>query len=237
VKQSNRQQLPLFVHGFNTTFADAARRAAQLAFDLEFQGVPVLYSWPTLESADPRAYAADETTIQVSAYRLGRFLEDILLKTEESDVFLLAHSMGNQALTNAFIQVAEKRPEVKKRVKELILIAPDIDRTVFSEVIAPRLSAAGAGVTMYASSDDLALVSSRLFRKGKARVGDLVDGPFLAQWIETIDASGTDTSLLRHSYFLTNDLFYLINHRQRAEKRYLMRIPAGALWWWRIPRS
>lgn len=235
--KSNKDQLLVFVHGFNTSFADAALRTAQLSYDLKFQGIPVLYSWPTLESPDPRAYAADEATIQISGLRLGNFLDDILSKTGAKEIFLVAHSMGNQALTNAFIQVAGSRSDAKQRIKELILIAPDIDRAVFTEVLAPKLAAMGAPITLYASSDDLALILSRELRKGKVRLGDLLDGPFLAAYMDTIDASGTDTSLLKHSYFMTQDLFYLINYQYRADKRYLVRVPVGNQNMWRIPKK
>jgi hypothetical protein len=37
----------VFVHGFKVPFAEAAERAAQVALDLEFQGVPLVYSWPS----------------------------------------------------------------------------------------------------------------------------------------------------------------------------------------------
>lgn len=232
---SNKDRLLVFVHGFNTSFADAALRTAQLSFDLEFQGVPVLYSWPTLESEDPRAYAADEATIQISGVRLANFLDEILNRTGAKEVFLVAHSMGNQALANAFIQIVDRSANARQRIKELVLIAPDIDRAVFTEVIAPKLASAGAPVTLYASRDDLALVLSRGLRGGKVRLGDLLNGPFLASYIDTIDASGTDTSLAKHSYYMTQDLFYLINYRYRADKRYLVRVPVGDKNMWRIP--
>jgi esterase/lipase superfamily enzyme len=41
LKKSSKNQALLFVHGFNNSFADAARRTAQLAHDLDFKGVPV----------------------------------------------------------------------------------------------------------------------------------------------------------------------------------------------------
>ncbi|MBI4389326.1 MAG: alpha/beta hydrolase, partial [Nitrospinae bacterium] len=34
----------VFVHGFNTVFADVARRVAQVANDLDYHGIPIIYS-------------------------------------------------------------------------------------------------------------------------------------------------------------------------------------------------
>jgi esterase/lipase superfamily enzyme len=35
------------VHGYNNSLEDAARRAAQVAHDIGFQGIPAFYSWPS----------------------------------------------------------------------------------------------------------------------------------------------------------------------------------------------
>ena len=37
----------VFIHGFNVPFEDAIYRTAQLAHDLDFDGAPILYSWPS----------------------------------------------------------------------------------------------------------------------------------------------------------------------------------------------
>jgi hypothetical protein len=52
VKDAPSKDLFVFVHGFNNTFEDAARRAAQMAYDLDFDGTPLLYSWPSQASLD-----------------------------------------------------------------------------------------------------------------------------------------------------------------------------------------
>ena len=50
-------QALLFVHGYNVTFESALYRTAQIAFDLEFDGVPFLFSWPS--KGDFQSYRAD----------------------------------------------------------------------------------------------------------------------------------------------------------------------------------
>ena len=47
IHASEKNSAFLFVHGYNVTFEDAARRTAQMAYDLAFEGVPVFYSWPS----------------------------------------------------------------------------------------------------------------------------------------------------------------------------------------------
>ncbi|MCB1335312.1 MAG: alpha/beta hydrolase, partial [Roseivivax sp.] len=50
VEQSQRKEAFVFIHGYNVSFDKAARRAAQIAYDMSFAGVPILYSWPSADS-------------------------------------------------------------------------------------------------------------------------------------------------------------------------------------------
>jgi len=129
-----------------------------------------------------------------------------------------------------------QKPAVASRLREIILTAPDIDAEVFRRDIAPGLTQA-ASVTLYASSDDLALVASKKVHK-YPRAGDAGSGLVVLKGIETIDATGVDTSFLAHSYFAETrsvlaDIFYLVRESKRADQRFGLR-PAqssnGAYW-------
>jgi esterase/lipase superfamily enzyme len=119
----------------------------------------------------------------------------------------------------------------------VILAAPDIDADVFKRDIAPALTAAGRPITLYASSEDLALVASKAVH-GSPRAGDSGQGLVIVAGIETIDATNIDTSLLGHSYFaetrsVLSDMFYLIRNGQRADQRFGLRsmdTQAGRYW-------
>lgn len=232
LRKSSKNQALLFVHGFNNSFADAARRTGQLAYDLDFKGVPVFYSWPSFGSVD--GYGADTETIKLATAKLGGLIDQILRDTQAAELFLIAHSMGNEALTRAFIDVVAKRPDARRRIKELVLVAPDIDARVFTRELAPKLTAAGAGVTLYAASDDVALRSAKSIRAGFARAGDISDGVVIVDGIETIDATGNDTSFLGHAYFVVRDLYYLINDGSRAAQRKLTAVTHKQGRYWRL---
>ena len=47
LQSGSAPSLLLFVHGYYTSFRDAAFRTAQMAHDLGFQGVPFFFSWPS----------------------------------------------------------------------------------------------------------------------------------------------------------------------------------------------
>ena len=218
----------LFIHGYNVTFRNAARRTAQMAFDLNFKGVPMFYSWPSKGRATLQDYLKDEQSIEWAEASLRKFLEDIFQSTEVQNIYLIAHSMGNRALTGAVNKLLNDRPDFRNRLKEVILAAPDIDADVFKRDIVPELIASCGQVTLYASSRDRALVVSNKVH-GHPRAGDSGQGLIVCKGIETIDATHVDTSLLGHSYYaesrsVLSDMYYLISLDKRADKRFGLRL-------------
>lgn len=235
VRASGNSSAFLFVHGYNVTFADAARRTAQIAYDLAFSGAPVFYSWPS--QGNTAAYTVDEQNVEWAQANLRHFLEDFLTRSDAQSVFLIAHSMGNRALTRALASLLAEKPALARRLTEVILTAPDIDADVFKRDIAPALTASGRPITLYASSGDLALAASKQVH-GYARAGDSGAGLVVIRGIETIDATGMDTSLLGHSYFadsrsVLSDLFNIVRNHQQADQRFGLRrveSPIGRYW-------
>lgn len=200
VRKGSRSEAFIFVHGFNVTFVDALRRTAQMAFDLGFDGAPILYSWPSRGSPSPLGYTADSATVEWSKQILKEFISDFMAKNSAKNVYLIAHSMGNRPLTAALLSLFNEQPSLRARIKEVILAAPDIDAGIFKRDIAPGLVKAGRPVTLYASSSDKALILSKI-PNSVPRAGDSGAGLVVVDGIETIDASNVDTSFLGHSYF------------------------------------
>jgi esterase/lipase superfamily enzyme len=239
VHESPKSSAFLFVHGYNVSFADAARRTAQISYDLGFEGAPVFYSWPSQGTV--AAYTVDEQNIQWAQANLRSFLEDFFIRSDAQNVYLIAHSMGNRALTRAIASLLTDKPELRDRLTEVILAAPDIDADVFKRDIAPALTAAGRPVTLYASSKDLALAASRKVH-GSPRAGDSGQGLVLVEGIETIDATDVDTGFLGHSYFaetksVLSDMFYMLRSGQRADDRFdLRRVDTAAGHYWEFKR-
>lgn len=234
-----KRNVLVFVHGYNTSFEDAARRTAQIAWDVEFPGVPMFYSWPSRGSV--AKYPHDETNVEWAQSNLRGFLRDIALNLNAEGIYLVAHSMGNRALARAFIDVGRELPADKLALfREVILTAPDIDADVFRRDIAPQLVAIGTSVTLYASSKDRALKASRAVH-GKPRAGDSGGDLVVVRGMETVDASDIDTSVigLGHAYVaesrpVLQDLFWLITDHKRAAQRFgleTLRNASGEIYW------
>ncbi len=222
VERSPEKSLLLYVHGYNMTFEKAARIMAQIVRDLDFAGCPVFYSWPSLGTVG--GYTVDETSVKWGEPHLARFLADLSGRSGARRIFLIAHSMGNRALVNAFSLVVRERPLFRPLFRAVVLTAPDIDAELFRRDMASGLVASGARITLYASADDRALkLSNRIH--GSPRAG-YVDGvPLVVPGIETVDVTGIDTTFLGHSYYndsrsVLSDIYYLLSEELSAEDRF-----------------
>ena len=197
----------VFIHGFNVSFASALRRTAQMSYDLTFKGIPMTYSWPS--QGEVGRYMQDETSVQYTVPHLVAFLQTIIEHKGDANLHVLGHSMGTRALTAALKELSYIYPK-QHIFKNVILAAPDIDKDVFRVSLLPYIIKTTEQITLYASSDDSALQLSNSLHNG-GRVGEGGRNIFLYQGLNSIDASGVDTSLLGHSYFaekeiLMNDL-------------------------------
>ena len=221
VKASAADAAFVFVHGYNVSFEDAARRTAQITYDLGFDGAPVFYSWPS--QGRTSAYTVDEQNIEWAQANIQRFLSDFFVNSQSQNVYLIGHSMGTRGLTRVVANLMREQPELKHRLKEVILAAPDIDAEVFKRDIAPAMAQSGKPVTLYASSNDIALKASKAVH-GYPRAGDSGRDLVIVRGVETVDASGVKTDFLGHSYIgnadsVLADLYNLIQHRLRPDQR------------------
>ena len=222
IHASDDKQAFIFVHGYNVSFEDAARRTAQMAYDLQFNGAPIFYSWPSAGTL--AGYPQDEGNIEWTVPNLRGFLKDVIEKTQAERIHLIAHSMGNRALTRVLTEANEYlNSDQLNIIKQIILTAPDIDAEIFKRDIVPKIRAYNSDVTLYVSSKDKALEASKQI-KGYNRAGDSEEGIVLVDGVETIDASEVSTGFLAHSYFseevsVLEDIRQLISNGLSAQSR------------------
>ena len=212
----------VFVHGFNVGFEDAARRAAQLACDLKFLGVPLLYSWPS--KASIKHYLADSTAAERSASRLADFLKAVVSDGTISTVHLIAHSLGCRASTFALEAAVNSS---QRLLRQVIFAAPDVDVGVFVQRVGPIITS-GERVTIYCSEYDVALAISQRVHQAP-RLGTR---PVALDGIDTVDASRLKApDILGHSLFgdrsVVADVFELLTKGTPPIARFGMRMVAS----------
>jgi len=235
IRQSADTSAFIFVHGYNVSFADAARRTAQIAHDLNWQGAAILFSWPSQASlAD---YWPDYENAQWAVDDLANLLSVVATRSGADTLHLVAHSMGNGPALAALERLTDEQgPAGRPLLDEVVLAAPDVDADLFRQTLL-RARPVAERMTLYVSSRDEALdLSSTLH--DKPRAGDASDGVLIASGVDTIDASAVDVSLIGHSYYGENrsvlaDIFNLLKTRLPPDKRFGLRpaAQAGETYW------
>ncbi len=216
-------KIMIFVPGYNTEFLESNRIVAQFASDLKFSGPVLLFSWPSQGSLT--GYTVDETNAEWAQADFTQLLTALLETIKAQNIYIIGHSMGNRIIGRAMTALAGDRPDGDLIVfREIVMIAPDIDADVFRLDMAPRLARTGIHVTVYASSNDRALMASKAFH-GYPRAGETGEGLVVVSGVETVDASDVSGGLLGHSYFaedrrIMEDIFALLQTGQRADDRF-----------------
>ena len=231
------RSLLLFVHGYDTTFADAALRTAQLAHDLQFPGLAFFYSWPSAGSAV--RYWRDEEASQLSEAVFEQLLSE-LSQLPDTNIYIVAHSMGNRIVAGALRSRVIKKEETT-HIREVLLAAPDINAELFRTAIAPQLTGMqGTHTTIYASSSDLALRASKVVH-GFRRVGETLGGVFVYPGVDTIDASAAATMIREygHAYLMDSasvlkDVRTIIQQKLAAKQRGLPEMGKAPDLYWQL---
>jgi esterase/lipase superfamily enzyme len=223
----------VFVHGFNTSFEDAAVRAAQIAADLNFDGTVVLFSWPS--AASVTSYVRDQQAARNAGFHLLRLLRGTLVAAQPDHVELLGHSMGSETIAKALslAPVIDSLP----RFDQVVFAAPDLDRRVFGREILPRLGTRATRVTLYASNDDDALRASRAVN-GVWRLGLGGDSLVVIKGMDTIDATRVRADALGHTLFgnqaFLADLSSLLAEGKSPAERRLLAVKRADLVFYRF---
>lgn len=219
VAASHSSGVMVFIHGYQNSFAEACATAAQVAYDTGFDGVTMIFSWPSQDEV--LGYWTDEDRVRWSSPHLKRFLAE-LSSAVGLHIHILAHSMGNRALLSA-ITAPVGLPRPQWHLGEILFAAPDVESGDFRNQLSLGIDAHRA--TLYASSGDMALAASKLFHLWHKRAGDSEPEIDTLPNLDSIDASRVDTSLLGHSYYSTSwsvleDLHFVIHDDMPPDKRF-----------------
>ncbi|EFO30458.1 lipoprotein [Roseibium sp. TrichSKD4] len=168
----------LFIHGYNTLFAEGLYRFTQFVHDSDYEGVPVLFTWAS--RGQLQDYVYDLNSAAIARDSLERTIH-ALVNSNAEEVVVLAHSMGNWLMMETAARIPLKeRKHLDGKIKRVILAAPDIDIYVFKAQLR-RLGKPPNPYLIVVSKDDRALRLSRAIAGGKERVGAYSDDEELAE--------------------------------------------------------
>lgn len=167
----------IFVHGYNTNFAEGLYRLAQFTHDLKLAGTVVEYSWPS--AAQPLAYAYDRDSALSARDGLDALIQEVA-GAGAKRIVLVAHSMGSGLMMEA-LRTAALRQDRRTLglVGGVILISPDLDVDVFREE-ARTIGKLPQPFVIFGSDHDRVLRLSAALTGQQQRLGSLSDMQRLA---------------------------------------------------------
>jgi esterase/lipase superfamily enzyme len=172
VKLTKRKRVLVFVHGFNNQFDEAVYRFAQIVHDSGSPAVPVLFTWPSRGEVRLVAYTYDRESANYSRDALEKLLDDLASNSNVAEVNIVAHSMGNWVTLEALRTMANRSKRIAAKIKNVLLVAPDVDVDVFRTQI-QSLGASRPRIALFVSRDDQALALSKTIWGGVPRLGDV----------------------------------------------------------------
>ncbi len=173
VQASPYRSLLLVVHGFREAYPSALRKTAFLAHVLDINTPVLVFDWPGDQGSSLRGYRRARRVAEESGAELARTLELIIEEVRPERLWLIANSMGGQVVTAAFSQLHRDADfsDAQTEIENVVLTAPDVDHQLFNEQFKQEITDLAGNVTVYVSSNDRALLASRLINRG-LRLGE-----------------------------------------------------------------
>jgi len=166
-----KQDLSIFMHGFNVEFDEALIRAAQLKVDMGLEGPMLALDWPSRGLT--AAYSEDRNLVENSINlrkTFSEFLRKLTMEDRAAGRFieergkrnLLCHSMGNEVLNQTIKELEVDSGLTRNMFNHLVFAAPDVTIGEFERMIERlRRFEAAKRLTLYYSRKDLAVNASR----------------------------------------------------------------------------
>lgn len=147
----DESHLSLFIHGYNNSWDDSARRYQKLIGSMysgaDPMGVLVLLTWPSNGSVtgylpdreDAREGAALLADLFVKLHDHVRATQLVAAKTNDpskrcrAKISVIAHSMGNYVVQKALAQTSKRlnNPTLITLIHQLVMVAADVDNDLF----------------------------------------------------------------------------------------------------------
>ena len=171
-KQGGRGKVLVFVHGFNNRFDEAVYRFAQIKHDSRAPAIPILFSWPSRGRVSLSAYRDDLEGATNSRAAFEQLLDTLAVNANVKEVTVVCHSMGCSLTLEALRSKAARTGRIGAKVKNVLLVAPDVDVDLFRAQMR-EMGSARPRFALFMSHDDHALKLSKSIWGGVPRLGDV----------------------------------------------------------------
>jgi len=254
VAASPRRSLMIVVHGFRERFPSALRKTVFVGHILDINTPVMVFDWPGDQGSSLRGYRNANRVATESGAELAKTIELIVNDVKPEKLWLIANSMGGQVVADAF-SLLYRNPEfadAEIEIEDVILTAPDVSQEEFDNQFKKEIASLTRNLTVYVSSNDRALVMSRLINFGDSRRGestlstdmldeaasiiDLIDPD--SELVTLVDVTPVNRTRNFHNFSLEtpeffDDLYLRLTNEQTPYSRalYSLKTPEGTNYW------
>ncbi|WP_455219153.1 alpha/beta hydrolase [Kaarinaea lacus] len=171
VEASPHRSLLVVVHGFREAFPSALRKTAFLGHVLDINSPILLFDWPGNQGSSLRGYRRARNVAIESGADLAKTLELIVREINPEKLWIIGNSMGGQVIADAFSHLYQN-PEFADtgyEFEDVIMTAPDVSQEEFDNQFKQEITSMARNLTVYVSSNDRALVMSRIVNRDPRR--------------------------------------------------------------------
>ena len=173
VEASPNRSLLVVVHGFRERFPSALNKTAFLAHVLDINTPVLVFDWPGDQGSSLRGYRRARRVARASGAELAATLKLIVEQVQPDRLWLMANSMGGQVVVGAFhlLYSDSAFSDIQIEFENVVLTAADVDHEEFNSQFKEEIKAMAENLTVYVSSNDRALLVSRIINRG-LRLGE-----------------------------------------------------------------
>ncbi len=199
VRSKANKDVAIFVHGYNTLYAESLFVSARMVHDTDFDGTMLLFSWPSRGKV--LEYVYDRDSMFISRDALARTIQ-LAAESGAEQIYLVAHSMGCM-LTMETLRQAKLSGDATfgGKLEHVMLASPDISIDVFKSQI--RVLDGEPDISVLVSRDDKALAASQRLAGNVQRVGNFAEDhqQLASLGVVVIDLTELEGDALGHSKF------------------------------------
>jgi esterase/lipase superfamily enzyme len=178
VQASPYRSLLISVNGFRERFPSALRKTAFLAHVLDIDSPQLVFDWPGDQGSTLRGYRRAQRIARESGEELAQTIKLIIDEVQPERLWLVANSMGAEVVVHAFTALY-RDPEfadAPTEIEDVVLTAPDVSQEQFGRQFRDEINALARHLTVYVSSNDRALIMSRVLNRDR-RLGQSTVNP------------------------------------------------------------
>ena len=256
VQASKLRSLLININGFRERFPSALRKTAFLSHVMDIDSPVLVFDWPGDQGSSPRGYRRAQRIASESGTELAKTLKLIIRQIQPDRLWLVANSMGCQVVVYAFSELYRETDlaDFQTEIENVVLTAPDVDRERFNEQFKREIAALAGNLTVYVSSNDRALLMSRILNRGR-RLGESTLNPRNPDQSETasrifdlvepgndlvtlVDVTPVNRTRNFHNFSLETPEFFddlylrLVNTEMPLSRpEYRIETPTGGVYW------